>query len=352
MGSRVAMLSGKNSAPHSLDRRHPRSRRRSSEYSKDEALERQLQNSRYPKAGRTRISERKSTQTMHLNLIWAVTPQSLAEADWIRWLLKDFEIVDHVAPGWDLFQDNSIYILSGAYSRLPSWFLDGIRRVRGKGLFHLADKSFTGGYEMYTNFDFVLRNYHSTIFNNPGIMTLPLGFTNNMMSLAQPPAATERQFLWSFAGAKTAARIDMFNHLKSVEPHKCFLFDTQRQKPALDRTAFMALLSDAVFSPCPMGNVVLESFRVYESLEMGCIPIVERRRWMPYFDRLMPGHPLPTFSSWRKARKFVEDVAKDKSTLIAYQQSISRWWHGYKMGLRNEVVSFVSLGLKERSDRR
>jgi len=282
---------------------------------------------------------------MRLNLIWAVKPQLLAETDWIRWLLKDFELVDHVAPGWDLFQENSIYILSGAYSRLPSWFLDGIRHVRGKGLFHLADESFTGGYEMYNNFDFVLRNYHSTIFKNSGIMTLPLGFTN-MMGLAQPPTATERRFLWSFAGAKTAARLEMFNHLKSVEPHKCFLFDTQRQKPALDRTAFMALLSDAVFSPCPMGNVVLESFRVYESLEMGCIPIVERRRWMAYFDRLMPGHPLPTFSSWRKARKFVEDAAKDKSTLIAYQQSISRWWHGYKMGLRNEVVSFVSLGLE------
>ena len=167
---------------------------------------------------------------MRLNLIWAVKPQLLAETDWIRWLLKDFEIVDHVAPDWDLFQENSIYILSGAYSRFPSWFLDGIRQVRGKGLFHLADELFTGGYEMYTNFDFVLRNYHSTIFKNPGIMTLPLGFTNNMMSLPQPPTATERRFIWSFAGAKTAARMDMFNHLKTIEPHQCFLFDTRTSK--------------------------------------------------------------------------------------------------------------------------
>jgi hypothetical protein len=75
---------------------------------------------------------------VHLNLIWTLTPQSLAEADWIHWLLQDFEIVDHVAPGWDLFENNSIYILSGAYSRIPSWFQDGIRRVHGKGIFHLV----------------------------------------------------------------------------------------------------------------------------------------------------------------------------------------------------------------------
>ena len=67
---------------------------------------------------------------------------------------------------------------------------------------------------------------------------------------------------------------------------------------------------------------------------------------MPYFDHLMPGHPLPTFSSWREARKFVEEASKDKSTLIAYQQSIAKWWHSYKIELRNEVVSFVSSGLE------
>jgi hypothetical protein len=283
---------------------------------------------------------------MHLNLIWSLTPQSLAEDDWIHWLFQDFEIVDHVAPGWDLFQENSIYILSGAYSRLPSYFLNGIRRLRGKGLFHLADESFTGGYEIYTNFDFVLRNYHSAIFENPGIMTLPLGFTNNMMSLSQPPPATQRRFLWSFAGYKRAARIDMFKNLKNVQPHKCYFFDGRSQQPWLDRAEFRALLSDSVFTPCPMGNTVLESFRIYEALEMGCIPIVESRRWMPYYDRLMPGHPLPTFSSWRKARQFVEALSSDQSRMIAYQRDIAEWWRSYKVKLRSDVTSFVSLGLE------
>jgi hypothetical protein len=283
---------------------------------------------------------------MRLNLIWALPPRSLAESDWIHWLFQDFETVDYIAPKWDFFQDNSIYILSDSLSRLPTRFLDGIRGVRGKGLFHLSDESFRGGYEIYTKVDFVLRNYHSAIFKNAGIMTLPLGFTNTMMGSFETPTATERRFIWSFAGYKRAARTDMLKNLKSVEPHKCHLYDDRAQQSRLDPARFMALLSDSVFAPCPMGNTVLESFRIYESLEMGCIPIVERRRWMPYYDCLMPGHPLPTFSSWRKARQFVETVSGDQTRMIAYQQDIAQWWRKYKVQLRKDVNSFVSLGLE------
>ena len=82
----------------------------------------------------------------------------------------------------------------------------------------------------------------------------------------------------------------MLENLKNVEPHKCYLYDSQSGQPWLDRAEFRALLSDWVFAPCPMGNTVLESFHVYESLEMGCIPVLEHRRWMPYYDRLMPNH--------------------------------------------------------------
>jgi hypothetical protein len=283
---------------------------------------------------------------MRLNLIWALPPRSLAEADWIHWLLQDFEIVDHIAPEWDFFQGNSIYILSDPLSRLPTKFIESVSCVRGKGLFHLSDESFKGGYEIYTKFDFVLRNYHSAIFKNAGIMTVPLGFTNAMMSSSEARPATERRLIWSFAGYKRASRIDMLNHLKSVEPNRCHLYDGRTQQSWLDGASFRTLLSDSVFAPCPMGNTVLESFRIYESLEMGCIPIVERRRWMPYYDCLMPGHPLPTFSSWRKARQFVETVSGDQTRMIAYQHDIAQWWRKYKVQLRKDVTSFVSLGLE------
>jgi hypothetical protein len=286
-----------------------------------------------------------------LNLIWTQAPESLAEADWIRWLFRDLEVAEYVAPRLDMFKNNAIYILSSnehPLTRLPKQFLAGVERTRGKGLLHLSDESFSGGYEIYSNFDFVLKNHYSTLFDNPAIKVLPLGPTNNTINRSGTRSVGERKLLWSFAGARTAARMEMINHFKAIEPHECLLFDSRKQQtPLLDRAAFLALLSNTVFSPCPMGNVMLETFRLYESLEMGCIPIVERRRWMPYYDRLMPGHPLPTFSSWREARRFVEALSRDESALAECQRTVADWWQSYKVKLRNEVALFVSLGLHE-----
>jgi hypothetical protein len=67
---------------------------------------------------------------------------------------------------------------------------------------------------------------------------------------------------------------------------------------------------------------------------------------MPYYDRLMPGHPLPSFSTWRRARQFVEALSNDPSRIIAYQQDIADWWRKYKVELRKDVTSFVSVGLQ------
>jgi hypothetical protein len=249
-----------------------------------------------------------------------------------------------------VFKENSLYILSSnqhKLSRLPGRFLEKVRQIRGKGLFHLSDESYSGGYETYSSFDFVLKNHYSALFNNPAIKMLPLGPTKNAMNGFEIRPVSKRRYVWSFAGAATAARLEMLNNFECIGPHQCLLFDSRRQeKPVLDHNAFLALLSDSIFSPCPMGNVMLETFRVYESLEMGCIPIVERRPWMPYYDLLMPDNPLPAFSCWRAACQFVQALSRQESELAEHQRRIADWWQSYKIRIRGDVTSFVSLGLK------
>jgi hypothetical protein len=287
---------------------------------------------------------------MALNLIWTQDPETLVETGWIRWLLGGLDFTEYVAPELDLFKENALYIISSnrhPLSRLPTRFVEGLGSVERKGLFQISDESYSGGYDIYANFDFVLRNYYSSIFKHPGIMLLPLGPTKYDPNRPPIESAIEREFLWSFAGTRTAARMEMYRAFKNIEPSDCHFYDSRKhQKPPLDGNAFLTLLSRTIFCPCPMGNVMLETFRLYECLEMGCIPILEHRRWMPYYDRLMPDHPLPTFSSWRKARQFVEAVASDQSRLIAYQQEVVEWWRKYKLQLRKGVTSFVSLGLQ------
>src|SRR5262249_4198438 len=287
---------------------------------------------------------------MVLNLIWTQDPETLTEVGWIRWLFRGFDVTEHVAPGLDLFKENALYIISSnrhPLSRLPTRFVDGLGSVARKGLFQISDESYSGGYEIYAKFDFVLRNHYSSIFEHPGIMVLPLGPSNNALNRQATESAFHRKVVWSFAGTRTSARMEMYRAFRNIEPHECYFYDSRKdQKPPLDGDAFLALLLRTTFSPCPMGNVMLETFRLYESLEMGCIPIVERRPYMPYYDLLMPGHPLPAFASWRAARDFVEALSKEKWQVADCQNTISAWWSAYKMRLRDELKSFVSLGME------
>ncbi len=291
----------------------------------------------------------------NLNLIWCQPKGYLWEEEWIRWLFSGFDVTENFASGLDVFKDRSVYVLSSNYhslGSLPESFLRGVSELDGKGLFHLSDEWYSGGYETYAHFDFVLRKYHSSIFDNPGIKTLPLGLTNGGMNEGPLAPASSRPFVWSFSGTKTAARLRMFDALETIGPNRWFWYDLRAgETPPLDREAFKALLADSVFSPCPMGNVVLETFRVYESLEMGAIPLIEQRPWMPYYDRLLPGHPLPSFTSWRSARRFVDEMAADKAKLDRLQSLVHDWWLATKSELQRSVTSFTDEGMEGRHRR-
>jgi hypothetical protein len=255
---------------------------------------------------------------------------------------------EYISLRFELLEDDAIYVVSSnrhPLSNISINFVEGLNTIRRKGLVQVSDESYSGGYEIYRKFDFVLRNYYSSRFAHDGIMVLPLGPTN----IAMEPfieADDDRKFLWSFAGVKTAARVKMYKNLKDIGPHYCEFYEYRKQeRPPLDGRAFMTLLSQTVFSPCPMGNVMLETFRLYESLQIGCIPIVERRRRMPYYDLLMPGHPFPAFSCWSEAKQFVQRLSKDRAGVAEYQLAIASWWRSYKLGLRKDVTSFICQGL-------
>lgn len=90
-----------------------------------------------------------------------------------------------------------------------------------------------------------------------------------------------------------------------------------------------------------MGNVNLETWRLYEALEAGCIPIVESRLAMRYYDKLFPEFPVPQVRRWRQASRLIDRLLGDPSALQAKQSEIARWWQAEKIGLRAEVTRIV-----------
>jgi hypothetical protein len=179
------------------------------------------------------------------------------------------------------------------------------------------------------------------VFNANYVRKMPLGYCNGLPKGKESIPATQRKYVWSFAGhMDKSSRPEMAAALARVEPH--YLFSSSpvpgfvtalwapEHKRLLAPPAYYELLFDSTFSPCPMGNVNLECFRVYEALECGSIPIVEKRWSMDYFRTLFGEHPIPTIGSWREARHVIDSLLRDPYGLNALQDKCIEWWRNYK----------------------
>lgn len=279
-----------------------------------------------------------------LRLVWMA---DVAEREWLEYLLADFQ-VEHIVPErYPIpLTDRTIYVVSTNIIPLCEvpYHLEGLRARAGSavgvGLIHLSDEWYGQDYGYYSCFDFVLRNHFSRSLEKPGILQFPLGLPRVTPEAAPIIPQTSRRYTWSFCGNRVASRFEMLAVFNGLGP--AYVLPPGRRIP---RHEFQDVLMQSKFVPCPMGNVMLETWRAYEALESGCIPLLERRSTMDYYRNLLGDHPIPTFSSWREARRFVCRQLQTPDDLDRRQVELLEWWRGAKETWRKRVADFVRGGI-------
>ena len=272
-----------------------------------------------------------------------------------NWLMRLFEpyVSEHIFDGnHQVVMDNAILIDAWIYSMDPEYYA----KFRGKNAFlvHTGDESYDLGVDRYVHFRGVFRMIWSSVFNPKHVMLLPLG-----SYIKEPPPnvmpVSDRRYAWSFIGdAEKVSRPDMVRAFSSLEPHICFsstpvrgfmFFGGTTGKRRIPEADFYKILGDSVFAPAPMGNASIESCRPYDALEVGAIPIVERRLTLDYYKRLLGNHPIPTVSSWAEGRRLAIRLTKEPERLNDLHQTCMQWWATYKSDLIRNIGTF----LEERS---
>jgi hypothetical protein len=124
--------------------------------------------------------------------------------------------------------------------------------------------------------------------------------------------------------------------------HVCVTDRFNNQQEGLGGADYVQVLTQAVFTPCPSGSNE-ESYRIWEALEAGSIPIIKKSRaWKP----LGRDHPLPMLESWDELPQLLEalmfnststsslirDAGGDlRSTFIdTLQEKVRVWWSAKK----------------------
>lgn len=135
---------------------------------------------------------------------------------------------------------------------------------------------------------------------------------------------------WFFAGqVNTPARRELAETLERLRGEAVL---TDAFGSGLAYPEYLERMSRAKVIPCPAGPFTPDTFRLYEALEAGCIPVVEetaKNRPDPGYWKMLLGEvPFPVVTEWRDFPKLLERISWP-----ADANRLSAWWQGYKRDL-------------------
>ena len=215
---------------------------------------------------------------------------------------------------------------------------------RAYAVFHISDEWYIkSDYSMlYSNATFVIRNYYSPHLSHPRILQIPLGadfgYLRSITGICKKFA--DRSHHVFFSGQMKYSRHSMLESMQDLlEVDKCGGFQNYSD--------YILSLADCKFALCPNGNTTPDTYRLYESLILGCVPIVEKGIFADYLDGLFNGScPVKSFRNWQSAKSFILDISSED--LDSYASQISIWWEDYMSDLPAQCSSFVLSSLCNR----
>lgn len=267
---------------------------------------------------------------------------------WIRFLLGDAagEVVDD--PERTSALPSHSMVVTDEPHRLGPEQLAKARRLGTIGLLHTGDRRYRARLGTYRDFAFVWRTYlHSGLVGLP-IRQLPLGPTlrdpvtaEPMPQAALPPA--KRRHIWAYVQGEEGTVGSMSRALQTIPGG---VVVPAGGDGAPDRPPQEEALAQAIFAPCPMADGQIESHLLYDALELGAIPIVERRLWLNYFHRLFGDHPLLAVRHWGDAVKQMRQLLDEPAMLAQRQQQVVAWWTATKHALAASLRPDVEAALR------
>jgi len=135
---------------------------------------------------------------------------------------------------------------------------------------------------------------------------------------------------WYFAGqVNHKSRELMVENVKDIPNGELRISGGFAQ--GLSHDEYYKLMERSKIVLCPNGNISPDSFRLYEALEAGCIPIVESR---DFWIRMFKTIPFPIVYNELQWKDAINAILKD---YFLYKESVDKWWKTTKESILLEL---------------
>jgi GR25 family glycosyltransferase involved in LPS biosynthesis len=272
--------------------------------------------------------------------VCSISHTRLYETKWLEYLFRQSVKIEQVTRDTDLRGlDNLIVLINRSkWNEQLEW----IERISQTGkkfkIIHLSDEFEKDPIDFYSlpNILSILRFYPRKNISSEKVLTIPLGYHWYSSKPIKP--FVDRKYVWSFCGTDWNGRSTDMNPLTRIQSNRLEYYKEWSSPSQLNEQDYLELLSDTIFVPCPKGNNV-ETFRFYEALERGCIPVFTE---LPLVLE-DSGIPFLKSKTWAEVADLIEHLNMNKELLLQYQVSIVDGWSAYKERLQKSVSSWLCL---------
>jgi hypothetical protein len=205
-------------------------------------------------------------------------------------------------------------------------------------LVHISDENGRDPIDLYDHpaVKHVVRNYYrADCVGRSNVLILPLGYSGKAPTAA--PTFAERSLRWSFAGSMDRPkRAEALRALEVLTPFDVKSKATFGDSSPLQGGAYTDQLLRSQFIPAFRGFWSLESFRLYEALEAGCIPLYvpSEGEQGDEYSHVLGKSPILALPSWSQAPVLLEQLSKNSAVMEQHRQDLQKWWSEKKQSLR------------------
>lgn len=162
-----------------------------------------------------------------------------------------------------------------------------------------------------------------------GVRYLPIGYPPHIELKSE--IAPEKTLDMFYAGqVNHKDREEMIEKIKGMEVWG-EIHPTAGFSQGLNRKEYIEKMSQAKVVPCPKGNISPDSFRLYEALECGAIPVAQ---YPDFWYKIFKDYPFPVVSKADQWVGYIEDAIKAYPKM---NNKIQAWWIREKQRIRKEL---------------
>jgi hypothetical protein len=295
--------------------------------------------------GKEKQTDQKKKRTLHCFKETSLTCEKkwleeLFETSFEQKELYDFSTVQN--NDFVLYQHTSKGIQTVYYKALFDYLLSQKKQIY---LLHISDEFGNDNIDLYEHkcIKHIFRNYfRNDLEKYKNVMVLPLGYNTKVSDGYESKSFEKKEYVWSFAGAiDRPGRIENLKSLDSLSPNFVKTKTTFGAKSSIEGDEYINMLNNSKFVPCFKGFSSLESFRLYEALEAGSIPVYvpsESRTGVDNeYTRVLGKNPLLAIPNWSAANMILGKVCGSPDVMEKHREEINKWWKMKKEELKQNI---------------